>query len=132
MNRPTLPTLEQSKSAYSLLRTASQCGYIGVGVHRSWFAMAELDAYAKALAAFKLLSVVSNDLHDNYGPRDNLAMQAKSALCAVAELESSLAAFLMVRDAEELVLAAEQAEQDDEQAEQDELDANRSRLTGMT
>lgn len=94
--------------------------------------MAELDAYAKALAAFKLLSVVSNDLHDNYGPRDNLAMQAKSALCAVAELESSLAAFLMVRDAEELVLAAEQAEQDDEQAEQDELDANRSRLTGMT
>ena len=124
MNRPTLPTLEQSKSAYALLHTASQCAFVRQCSHE-WFQLPELDAYAKALAAFNLLSTICVDLHDNVGVSEDLAKQASIAFRAAAELENRLGALVIVRDAERLVMAAEQTEED-------ELDASRARLTATT
>jgi hypothetical protein len=106
MNRPTLPTLAQSESAYALLRIAGQCNFVRQSGDQ-WFQLPELDAYAKALAAFNLLSAIHADLRENVGVPDDLARQVSIAFAAVAELENRLGALLIVQDAERLVLAAE-------------------------
>ena len=124
MNRPTLPTLAQSESAYALLHTAGQCAFVRQSGHE-WFQLPELDAYAKALAAFNLLSTICVDLRDQVAVTDDIARQASIAFRAVAELENSLGALVIALDGERLVLAAEQAEQD-------ERDASRERLTALT
>jgi len=115
MNRPTLPTLEQSESAYALLRTAGQCAFVRQSGHE-WFQLPELDAYAKALAAFNLLSTICVDLRDNVGVTDDLARQASIAFSAAAELENRLGALVIVRDGERLVMAAEEAEESEANA----------------
>jgi hypothetical protein len=106
MNRPTLPTLAQSESAYALLRIAGQCNFVRQSCDQ-WFQLPELDAYAKALAGFNLLSTICVDLPDNVGVTDDLARQASIAIAALAEIENRLGALLIVQDAERLVLAAE-------------------------
>ena len=110
MNRPTLPlasiTAEQFESGYALLRLAGQCTSVRLSDDQ-WFQLPELDAYAKALAAFNLLSTICGDFREKVGVTDDLARQAGSALGAVAELENSLGALVlalaMVRNAEEQV-----------------------------
>jgi hypothetical protein len=118
MNRPTLPTVEQSKSAYELLRHIKDAaaGLAPVGMI---FAELDQDLYAKTLILMELAISISQDI-----PGNNLCCedQAKNALCAIASLESSLAAVVMTRKAEELV----------EQAEADQIEAGRARLVAMT
>lgn len=117
MNRPTLPTLAQSESAYALLHTAGQCAFVRQSGHE-WFQLPELDAYAKALAAFNLLSTICVDLRENVGVPDDhdLARQASLAFSAAAELENRLGALVIVQDGERLVMAAEEAEESEADA----------------
>jgi hypothetical protein len=108
MNRPVLVPLETSEAIYKELRDIKDAvdGLAPVGMI---FGDLETDLYAKVLVLMKLASSISSEMHEN---ELRHAEQAKNALCAIASLESSLAAAVMTRKAEDLVLAAEQAEAD--------------------